>query len=158
MKESLKIGICFGLTSGVITTLGLLIGLNASTHLKSIVIGGILTITVADAFSDALGIHLAEESKNHNSERHIWESTITTFLTKFFCALTFIIPVIFFTLETAVIINIVWGLLLLSALSFYLAKSGNNKPSKVIFEHLSIAIIVIAIAHIIGDWINKTFS
>ncbi len=158
MKESLKIGICFGLTSGVITTLGLLIGLNASTHLKSIVIGGILTIAVADAFSDALGIHLAEESKNHNSERHIWESTITTFLTKFFCALTFIIPVIFFTLETAVIINIVWGLLLLSALSFYLAKSGNNKPSKVIFEHLSIAIIVIAIAHIIGDWINKTFS
>lgn len=156
MKDSLKTGLCFGLTSGVITTLGLLVGLNASTHLKAVVIGGILTIAIADAFSDALGIHLAEESKSHNSEQHVWESTIATFLTKFFCALTFILPVLFFSLETAVIINIFWGLLLLSGLSFHIAKNSGTKPIKVISEHLAIAIVVIAITHILGDWINKT--
>ncbi len=156
MRHSLKTGLCFGLTSGVITTLGLLIGLNASTHLKAIVIGGILTIAIADAFSDALGIHMAEEAKNDNSKKHIWESTITTFLTKFFCALTFIIPIIFFSLKLAVIINIIWGFSLLSGLSFYLAKNSGNNPSKVIFEHLSIATVVITITHLLGDWINKT--
>ena len=54
MKQSLKTGFSFGLTSGVITTLGLMVGLNAGTHSRLAVIGGIVTIAVADALSDAL--------------------------------------------------------------------------------------------------------
>ena len=53
----------FGLTSGIITTLGLIVGLHSGTHSKLAVIGGILTIAMADAFSDALGIHVSEESE-----------------------------------------------------------------------------------------------
>ncbi|MCR4290314.1 MAG: hypothetical protein NUV86_08670, partial [Candidatus Scalindua sp.] len=64
MKESLKTGIIFGLTSGTITTLGLMIGLYSGTNSRCIVIGGILTIAVADSLSDALGIHISEEA-NH---------------------------------------------------------------------------------------------
>ncbi len=56
MKESLNTGISFGLTSGVITTLGLIVGLHSGTHSKLAIIGGIITIAIADAFSDALGI------------------------------------------------------------------------------------------------------
>ena len=62
MKKSLKTGISFGLTSGTITTLGLMIGLNSGTNSRGIVIGGILTIAIADSFSDALGIHISEEA------------------------------------------------------------------------------------------------
>ena len=32
MRESVKTGISFGLTSGVITTLGLMVGLHSGTH------------------------------------------------------------------------------------------------------------------------------
>jgi len=53
----------FGLTSGIITTLGLIVGLHSGTHSKLAVIGGILTIAMADALSDALGIHVSEESE-----------------------------------------------------------------------------------------------
>ena len=38
MRTSLKIGFSFGLTSGVITTLGLMVGLHAGTHSKSVVL------------------------------------------------------------------------------------------------------------------------
>ncbi|HID20408.1 MAG TPA: hypothetical protein EYP28_05685, partial [Methanophagales archaeon] len=62
MKHSLKIGFSFGLTSAIITTLGLMVGLHSGTHSKLVVIGGVLTIAIADAFSDALGIHISEES------------------------------------------------------------------------------------------------
>ena len=63
MKDSLRTGICFGLTSAVITTLGLMVGLHSGTHSRLVVLGGILTIAIADAFSDALGIHMSEESE-----------------------------------------------------------------------------------------------
>ena len=54
MKHSLKVGFSFGLTSGIITTLGLMVGLHSGTNSKIAVIGGVLTIAIADAFSDAL--------------------------------------------------------------------------------------------------------
>ncbi|TKS61160.1 MAG: membrane protein [Nitrospira sp.] len=71
MKASWKTGLSFGLTSGVITTLGLMVGLHSGTHSRAIVIGGILTIAIADAMSDALGIHVSEESKNSGPTRQI---------------------------------------------------------------------------------------
>ena len=53
-NSSFKIGFGFGLASGVITTLGLMIGLFASTHSRVVVLGGILTIAIADSCSDAV--------------------------------------------------------------------------------------------------------
>ena len=79
MKHSLKVGFSFGLTSGIITTLGLLTGLDSSTNSKLVVIGGVLTIAIADAFSDVLGIHISEESENKHTSREIWESTFFYF-------------------------------------------------------------------------------
>jgi VIT1/CCC1 family predicted Fe2+/Mn2+ transporter len=122
MKHSLKVGFSFGLTSGIITTLGLIVGLNAGTHSQLAVIGGILTIAIADAFSDALGIHISEESEGKHTEKEIWQSTASTFLSKFVFASTFIIPVLLFNLSTAIIISIIWGLFLLSIFSFQMAK------------------------------------
>lgn len=109
MKTAWKTGISFGLTSGVITTLGLMVGLHSGTHSRAIVIGGILTIAIADAMSDALGIHVSEESKNSGPTRLIWEATLATFAAKFLVSLTFVVPVIFGPLEHAIVMSIVWG-------------------------------------------------
>ena len=157
IKHPVKIGFCFGLTSGIITTLGLMVGLHSGTHSELAVIGGILTIAIADAFSDALDIHISEESENKHSTKEIWESTISTFLSKFVFALTFIIPVLLFELNTAIIISIIWGLSVLSILNFSIAKQKKETAWKMIAEHLIIALIVIVITHYVGDWIALTF-
>ena len=38
-------------------------------HEKLVVIGGILTIAIADSFSDALGIHVSEESETNTRQK-----------------------------------------------------------------------------------------
>ncbi len=157
MNHSVKIGFSFGLTSGIITTLGLMVGLNSGTHSKLVVIGGVLTIAIADAFSDALGIHISEESENKHTTKEIWESTIATFVSKFAFAMTFVIPVLLFPLTTAIYVSIVWGFTLLGLFSFYIAKEQGVKPWKVVIEHLVIALAVIIITHYVGDWIAGTF-
>lgn len=158
MKHSLKVGFSFGLTSGVITTLGLMVGLHAGTHSQLAVIGGILTIAVADAFSDALGIHISEESEGIHTSREIWESTLSTFFSKLVFALTFLIPVLLLELSTAIIVSVIWGLLALSIFSFSIAREQKTNPWKVVAEHLIIALMVIALTHCLGSWINLTFS
>lgn len=154
MKISIRKGLGFGLTSGVITTLGLLIGLAYGTNSKKIVLGGILLIAVADALSDALGIHISEESgSKQTTEKEVWESTLSTVFFKFLFALSFAIPILLFSLQTAVIIGIIWGLILLVLFSFYMAKHRKEKPSHVILEHLIIAILVIIATYFLGNWI-----
>jgi VIT1/CCC1 family predicted Fe2+/Mn2+ transporter len=157
MKHSEKIGISFGTTSAIITTLGLMVGLHSGTHSFIAVVGGILTIAIADAFSDALGIHISEESENVHTTKEIWESTFYTFLSKFLVALTFIVPLLVFELNIAIVSNIIWGLLLLSALSFRVGKE-NKKAFSVVLEHLIVAIIVISVAHVAGDLIYNFFG
>ncbi|MCZ7391908.1 MAG: VIT1/CCC1 transporter family protein [Candidatus Methanoperedens sp.] len=157
MNHSLKIGFIFGLTSGIITTLGLIVGLDAGTHSRLAVIGGVLTIAIADAFSDALGIHISEEAESKHIQKEIWESTLSTFLAKFFFASTFLVPLLLFELSTAIIVSVAWGLSLLGILSFEIAREQKVKPWKVITEHLVIAAVVIVCTHYVGDWISKTF-
>ncbi|MBL7159736.1 hypothetical protein ISS85_04625 [Candidatus Microgenomates bacterium] len=158
MKHSLKIGLSFGLTSGIITTLGLIVGLYTGTGSRIAVLGGILTIAVADAFSDALGIHISEESENIHSSREIWEATFFTFLAKFISAMTFSLPILLLPLFDAVVISIFWGLFLLTVFNFYLAKQQKENPFKVISEHLFISLAVIIITYFIGNWISSVFN
>ena len=158
MKHSIRTGFSFGLTSGIITTLGLMVGLHSGTHSKIAVLGGILTIAIADAFSDALGIHISEESENKHIVKEIWESTISTFVSKLFFALTFIIPVLLFELPTAIVVSVIWGLSLLSVLSLRIAKGQKASSWKVIAEHLIVALVVIVATHYIGDWISSTLG
>jgi len=153
MKHSLKTGFSFGLTSGIITTLGLMVGLHSGTHSKLVVIGGILVIAIADALSDAMGIHISEESENKHSTREIWESTISTFLSKFVFALTFVIPILLFPLNTAIIISVIWGLSVITIFSWYIARGEGAKTYKVVSEHLFIAILVIIASHLVGKWV-----
>jgi len=158
MKHSFKTGLCFGLTSGIITTLGLMVGLYSGTGSRLAVLGGILTIAIADAFSDALGIHVSEESEGIHTPKEVWESTFATFGSKFFFALTFIVPVLLFDLNSAVIISIIWGLSILAILSFAIAKDEKENPIKVISEHLIIAVIVIIATHSVGNLISGFFG
>ena len=158
MKTSILKGFSFGLTSGVITTLGLMVGLNASTHSKLVVIGGILSIAIADAFSDALGMHISVESENKSSTKQIWLATISTFAAKFIFALSFVVPVLLFPNSLAIIIGCCWGIILLTWYSVFLARRQKIKIYEVIFEHVGIAILVIIITNFVGQMIDKVFK
>jgi VIT1/CCC1 family predicted Fe2+/Mn2+ transporter len=158
MNHSLKTGFSFGMTSGIITTLGLMVGLHSGTHSRLAVIGGILTIAIADAFSDALGIHVSEESENKHTHSEIWATTVSTFMSKFISTLLFLIPVFLFELSTAIIISVIAGLLLVGIFSFFIAREQKVKPWLAVTEHTVIALVVVGLTHFTGDWIGSAFG
>jgi len=153
MNASVKSGLSFGLTSGIITTIGLIIGLGIGTNSKTVVIAGILTIAFVDALSDAFGIHMEKESEHKNS-KDIWRASIATLVSKIILALTFLVPVWFLDLNNALIASIIWSGVLLIVLSYIIAKSNKEKILKVVGEHLGIALIVIVLTYFIGEIIS----
>ena len=158
MRRSVRIGFSFGLTSGIIGTLGLMVGLHSSTNSQLVVIGGILAIAVAEGFSEAVSIHIAEEFENIYTEKEIWESTFTTFISKFIFSSIFIIPVMIFELHKAIMLSILFGLYLLFLISLITARERNVEPAKIIIKNISISIIVMILTHFIGIWISTTFG
>jgi VIT1/CCC1 family predicted Fe2+/Mn2+ transporter len=157
-NDGFRTGLFFGATSGVITTIGLITGLNAGTHSMVAVLGGIFVIAVADAMSDALGIHLAEEADPNATTAHIWSATISTFLNKFFFALSFAVPLLLLPLDQAVMVSLLWGMFVIIVLSYFLARAQKASPIMIIGEHLGIAVLVVVLSHLIGVWVSKTFT
>lgn len=157
MKNFLRVGMGFGLSSATITTLGLMIGLESSTGSKLAVIGGILTIAVADSFSDALGVHIAKEAEGNFSHQEVWQATLVTFLFKAIVACTFLIPVLLLSINYALWVAIAWGTVILFWQSYKLARYNKTKAAPIIWEHLSIAALVMVLTHYFGLFIASFF-
>ncbi len=157
LQHSVKVGLSFGLTSGVITTLGLMVGLYAGTQSETAVVAGILTIAIADSMSDALGIHVAEESEGVHTPLEIWASTLTTFFVKFIITASFLVPVFLLPMQEAISVCIIYGIILLTGYSFYLAKKQKQNPILIIGEHLLITAIVLLAGYYVGSWIKTSF-
>lgn len=158
LNRFIKKGVSYGLTSGVLTTLGLMVGLDSSTNSRVAVIGGVLTIAIVDAMSDAIGIHISEESENRYTDNHIWEATVSTFLSKFIFAISFIVPILLFDFSVAIIISVIYGTLLLGVLSYGIAKIEKKTYFSVVFSHLLLALIIIVLTYYVGTLINIYFT
>lgn len=158
MKKSIKTGLGFGLTSGVITTLGLMVGLVIGTGSRLAVVGGVLTIAVADALSDALGMHISQEfhtGEGGNSEA--WLSAFFTFLFKLIIAGSFVLPVLVFDLQLAMMVSIFWGAFLLGIFSYQMSED-KQKAWRVMGEHVFAAALVVVVTYLLGTWIAARFS
>ena len=154
MRASTQKGVSFGLSTGVITTLGLMIGLEAGTAGRSVVLAGIITIALADALSDSLGMHLSEESAKR-SHKGVWGVTFSTFLTKMVIALSFGALVLLLPLGTAIRLSLIWGFVLLIGLSWWIARQQKRPSWESIGEHILIAAVVVVLARLVGVLVSS---
>ena len=121
------------------------------------VFGGVVVIAISDAMSDAMGIHLSEEADPDSTRAHIWSATLSTFITKFLVAISFALPLLVMPLGQAVIVGAVWGLIIISVMSFFLARLQQAPVWRAVGEHLVIALVVIAVSHFVGVWTRSVF-
>jgi len=147
----------FGATSAIVTCLAFIIGLSKITNSKLSIIGSLLVIAIADNISDSLGIHIFQESDLKKSEV-VRASTFLNFITRFFVILIFILLVFFLPTGYAIIFSIVWGMSLLIALSYLIAKEQKVNPYSAIFWHVALAVSVIIISNFLSEWIMGFFA
>jgi VIT1/CCC1 family predicted Fe2+/Mn2+ transporter len=113
-----------------------------------------VAIAIADAFSDAVAMHVSEESEGVHSRNDVLEATLTTFFTKFIFALSFVVPIWFLALDIAVVVDIIWGLLIMTVFNILLARSQKEGVLRVVFEHLTIAVAVVLITYFVGSFLS----
>ncbi|HTN73158.1 MAG TPA: hypothetical protein VMO00_18905 [Methylomirabilota bacterium] len=142
----------FGGTSAIVTSMGLIIGLESATVPAATIVSGLLIVAVADNISDSLSIHMYQEAERLD-ERVALRATIINFLARLLVALSFVLIVALLPVFSAAIVALAWGFLLLACLSYILARARGVSPLTEVGKHLGIAILVIVASRLIGTWI-----
>jgi VIT1/CCC1 family predicted Fe2+/Mn2+ transporter len=146
----------FGATSAIVTNLGIITGLDTLAHPKLSIISALMVIALADNLSDSFGIHIFQESE-HIGKKEVWISTLTNFFTRLLVSLTFIALIIFLPIGLAVICSVVWGLLILTVMTYVISKQRKTNPYTAILAHIIIAIVVVVASNVVGAFVIAHF-
>ena len=122
------------------------------------VIGGILSIAIADSLSDSLGVYSLKISERGTTKKQALKSAINVFIGKLIFALSFIFPFLLFSLSSAIIVSIIWGLLLIIFLNLLIAIAQNENILKTIIKNTIIAFAVLVVSYALGLLINLLFN
>lgn len=147
----------FGITSAIVTSLALMLGLDQTSDPKSSIIGALMIIAVADNIADSLGIHVYRESQIPEVGADPRVYTVSNFLTRLGVMMVFIALVWALPLTYATVISVAVGLTILTILSYYIALYQKVHPLRSILEHLVVAVLVIILSHFLGILISSTF-
>jgi vacuolar iron transporter family protein len=152
--QSLFTGLGFGATSGIMATLGLIVGMETLTGSLTTTLAAIYIITFSDGLADSLGIHLSQETNKKITDKEVWKSTLYTLFFKVFIALSFTIPLILNPSSVGVILCIVWGYFLLGALSYIIAKRKEKNSIPIVLEHWGIMTFVLIVTYFISMYVR----
>ena len=141
----------YGISSAVLTTLGIMVGLDSSTQSKVAVVAGITAIAVSDSMSDAMGIYTAKKAERGTTESAAMKNAISVYLTKLAFTLSFLVPFIFLPIQSAIFVSLVWGLMLLSFVSAQIAFVQEESIPKSVGKNLLMATVIIVLAYVFGQ-------
>jgi hypothetical protein len=145
--------ISFGGTAAIVTSMALIAGLDAAKAGRATMVSALLIAAVADNLTDSLSVHMYQESERLE-EREAFVGTLTNFATRFILCLSFVLIVMLFREHAAVAGGIVWGMSLLTVLSYILARHRKVSAMSEVGKHLTVALVVIFISKSIGHWIT----
>lgn len=149
--------ISYGGTAAVVTSTALISGLSAADATKPVIVSALLIAALADNLTDALSIHIFQESERLD-EKDAFSGTITNFFTRLLLCISFVFLVALFPFEHMAKVGMVWGTLLLATLTYLVARERKVKPLPEVIKHMLVAAVVITVSMMIGHWIGAVFN
>lgn len=147
----------YGSTAGILTSVSLIVGLNAATATKGAIASALLIVALADNLTDALSIHIYQESEQLE-EKYAFKATLANFISRLMVSLSFVFLVILLPITSAMIAAGIWGLTLIVALTIVLARERKANAGYEVFKHVIVALVVLLASNFIGEWISTYHS
>ena len=149
--------VSFGAVSAIVTSIGVIAGFGAAGIPKSTIVGSLLIVGLADNLTDSLSIHIYQESEDLE-KRAAFRATVGNFVTRLIISMSFVTPVVALSEMTSVLVSLGWGIVLLTGLTWLVAKRRGVAVSSEVAKHLVVAAVVIAVSRGIGLGINAYIS
>lgn len=149
--------ISYGGTAAVVTSTALISGLGAANATAPLIVSALLIAALADNLTDALSIHVFQESEQL-AEKEAFAGTATNFFARLLLCLSFVPLVVLFPPAHAAALAVLWGAFLLATLSYLVARERKVAPMPEVLKHLFVAAAATASSLLIGRWIGASFN
>ena len=146
--------VSFGGTAAIVTSMGLIVGLDAATATSATLLGGILIAGLADNLTDSLSVHVYQESEKL-PERDAFRTTAVNFAVRAALSFSFVLLLVSLPRTIAVQVSLIWGFVMLSCLSYLVARMRSVSPFGEIWKHGAVAVVVIVLSKMIGVWVLR---
>jgi len=133
--------------------MALIAGLDAAKAGRATMVSALLIAAVADNLTDSLSVHMYQESERLE-EREAFVGTLTNFATRFIVCLSFVLIVALFRAHAVAVVGIIWGMSLLTALTYILARHRQVSAMSEVGKHLAVATVIIFVSKSIGHWVT----
>jgi VIT1/CCC1 family predicted Fe2+/Mn2+ transporter len=147
----------FGGPAAIVTSMALIVGLDAATAAKATVVTSLLIIGIADNLTDSLSVHIYQESERL-AEHQAFRTTVANYFTRLGATVSFALLFLLFPTAGAVYVCVGWGFILLSGLSYLLARARGASVVAEIWKHAAVALAVIALSKALGVWIPSLMA
>jgi predicted adenylyl cyclase CyaB len=146
-----KVGeMTFGITSGILTTVGVLVGMGSATDSPLAVIAALVSIAIADSCSDAFGMYMARVSERGTPRGQALRHALGTLAGKALLTATFLVPLLLLPLRAAVWVDLAWGALGLALLSAEQAVVDQQSVARRVALNLGLAVLIVLNAWLAG--------
>jgi len=156
MDKNYLQGLYFGIISGIITVLGLIIGLGAGTMSKGAILAGVVAISISDTLADGFALYTSKKAEETEDKSYgpLQAGSIVV-ITKFILALSFIVPLLWITdIHQSVIICLIWGCSIILFSAIYLSILRKEIIIMNAAKYLTLTLFIVCLTYYSGVKIN----
>ena len=145
-------GATFGVMEGTVMMLGVLLGLSVTGD-RFIIVLGLLTAGIADAFANSSSFYVSEESEMIHTRAEVWKAAKLCFLATLGVVALMTVPLLAIrNTSVSMIVSVAVGLVVLFVLGIYMAKKLKSKtPSSTVIKYVLIGTVTAVACFIIGE-------
>ena len=143
-SKSFRQGVSFGIVSSAMTVLGMSLGMWSSDGRRKAIVAAIIGLAISNSFADGFSMYMGSYARGDSGKQALTTSLLTAG-TELFLPFMFLIPLYMFKVRTAIILNGLFGVLLVAGTGLYVSEI--NKESNV--EKISSAVMYIAVTMVI---------
>ena len=156
-------GVAFGTMDGLITILGVVIGIASATENSGVVIITGLVAGLANAFGNAFGFYAGElaeraehiqENQHVSSMRETRRSTLLAFLHSVGSTMLIVAPFALLSLPSAIITSLIAALVLLFVLGALVGKFSHASRLKFGTRYVVLGLVGAALSFIVGEGVR----
>lgn len=147
----------FGTAAAIVAGMALVTGLDAAALSKPAIISSLLIVALADNLTDSLSMHIYQESELLEPHQ-AFAATLSNFGARLAVSLSFVALVALLPIAVAVLVSLAWGLVLLAALSWLIARHRKVNALVEVAKHVVVAVAVVATSKAIGHLIPAQFA
>jgi predicted membrane protein (TIGR00267 family) len=157
-------GVAFGTMDGLITILGVVIGIASATQNSGVVVLSGLVAGLANAFGNSFGFYaseLAERAEHIQENQHVSSmaetrrSTLLAFAYSLASTLVIVVPFVIFRLTYAMIVSLILALALLFALGAVVGKFSHASPWKFGIRYVLLGLAGAALSFVVGAAVGR---